>query len=70
MSQHWKITPHEDSELGDYAVMPADTDEQHDAALSFMHDRIINAWDGAEVGKPVSVTIELCEGPCPLPEGW
>ena len=60
---YWKITPYHNRNANDW-VCPANEDGDQQA-LTYAQDRIEEAWDQAEVGKPVSITIELCEGDCP-----
>jgi hypothetical protein len=59
--KYWEITPHEDSSY-DFCLMPANTEEQHRAALEYAQARLESGWDGLEVGQEITVTIKLCEG--------
>lgn len=62
---YWTITPHQSRDY-DVAVMPAETEADHRAALEYAQARLEEAWDSlASEGGPKSVTIELHPGPMP-----
>ena len=64
---YWEITPHHSGDV-DKCVVPAGTIELDRAALKYAKDRLEDAWDAAVSGKPMTVKIELCEGPMPETE--
>lgn len=57
---YWKITPNIDPEY-DVAIMPANNEADHRAALDYAKDRLEYLWDTAEENEAKSVTIELCK---------
>jgi hypothetical protein len=57
----WIISPYHNNDF-DEAIFPADTDEHHHIALGYAKGRLEALWDQAEVGKKITVTMELREG--------
>lgn len=62
---YWVIDPFHDREEADHAILPAETDEDHHAALDYAKERLESLWDQADLDKPVTVTMTLCSGPMP-----
>jgi len=65
---YWEITPHSDSDDADSCIMPADRDEDHNAALDYATDRLGELWDLADEDVTYTVTITLRSGPMPTHE--
>lgn len=61
---YWKIEPYNNGDA-DYCVMPAESEEDHRAALEYAQARIEDGWDQLKSGKKAVVTIELCDGDMP-----
>lgn len=56
---YWEITPHENKDY-DSAIMPAETEEHHRAALEYAQARLESLWDSlAWENGPKTVTIEM-----------
>jgi hypothetical protein len=62
---YWLIDPYHDSDEADQAMLPAETDEDHNAALEYAMERLESLWDAAQNDKPFTVTMTLCSGPMP-----
>lgn len=62
---HWEITPYHDREEADLAVLPAETDADHHAALDYAKERLESLWDGTDLDKTITVTMTLRSGPMP-----
>ena len=62
---YWTITPHENRDY-DVAVLPAETEADHRAALDYAQRQMEDAWDSLSIdGGPRTVTLELHGGPIP-----
>ena len=61
---YWKIEPYQTNDA-DCCVLPAETEEDHRAALEYAQARMEDIWDGLEVGEKKTITIQLCEGKMP-----
>jgi len=61
---YWKIEPYNTSNA-DCCVMPAETEEDHSAALEYAQARLKDGWDRLKPGQKATVTIELCDGKLP-----
>jgi hypothetical protein len=62
---YWEITPHENKDY-DSAIMPAETENDHRAALEYAQARLESLWDSlAWEEGPKTVTIEMKKGEMP-----
>jgi hypothetical protein len=62
---YWEITPYHDRWNAESCVLPAETDEDHHAALDYAKERLEGLWDQAEHDKTYQVTITLRSGQIP-----
>jgi hypothetical protein len=62
---YWEITPHENNDY-DSAIMPAETEADHRAALEYAKARLESLWDSLACDDGLkAVTIELKTGVVP-----
>lgn len=59
---YWEITPYHDRDEGDSFVCPAETDEDHHAALDYAKDRLESLWDSSDLDQTITVTMTLRSG--------
>ena len=64
---YWIVEPYENSDA-DYAVFPADNQNDHLDALVYAKARVEDLWDSLEEGESASVTIKLSSGKMPAKE--
>lgn len=60
----WEVTPYHTKDA-DSCVLPAQTEDNHRAALEYAKDRLEELWDQLSPGESASVTIEFCSGDMP-----
>jgi hypothetical protein len=62
---YWEVAPHENTDY-DSALFPAETEDNHRAALDYAKERLESLWDSAIAGGGAqTVSITLHKGDMP-----
>lgn len=61
---YWQIEPYH-SDSADCCVLPANTEEEHRAALEYAKERLEEVWDEMEPGESRDITLKLRNGEMP-----